>query len=34
MLVQLYVNSYQYNGTKEVKSVLVLSLAGNYTLLP
>ena len=29
MLMQLYFNSYHYNGTKEVKPVTVLSLVSN-----
>ena len=33
MLVQLYINSQHYNGTKEVKPVIVLSLVSNFSLL-
>ena len=33
MLVQLYINSQDYNGTKEVKPVIVLSLVSNFSLL-
>ena len=32
-LVQLYLNSQHYNGTKEVKPVIVLSLVSNCNLL-
>ena len=33
MLVQLYINSYHYNGTKGVKPVIMLSLVSNCNLL-
>ena len=33
MLVQLHINSQHYNGTREVKPVIVLSLVRNFSLL-